>query len=343
MISLLNRLCLLPGVSGDEAAVREFILSEIKGHAEAKVDPLGNIIVFKKGKNTPALRLMYCAHMDEVGFIITSITDEGYLKFAAVGGIDEQILPGQRVKVGEKLIAGVIGVKPVHLLSKEEKNRPIKETDLYIDIGAIDKEDAQSLVKLGDTAVFDCDFVEFGASMIKSKALDDRAGCTLMLNLIKSDLPYDMYFAFTTGEEVGLRGAQTASYNIKPDIAVVIETTTAADYSGVDIEKQVCRLGQGAVISFMDGRTLYDKDLYNYAVKTAKENNIKWQTKEYVSGGNDAGAIETSLAGVKVLALSAPCRYLHTPSCVLNLNDLYEMEKLLLKLSYLSGGDLYVR
>lgn len=344
MLSLLNRLSLLPGVSGNEAPVRDFILSEIKGHVDAKVDALGNVLVFKKGKHTPAVRLMYCAHMDEVGFIVTSITDEGYLKFTTVGGIDERILPGLRVKVGDKLVSGVIGIKPVHLLSKDEKCKPLKETDLYIDIGASNKADAQSVVSRGDTAIFESDFVEFGASMIKSKALDDRAGCTLMLNLIKSDeLPYDMYFAFTTGEEVGLRGAQTAAYNIKPDVAVIIETTTAADFGGIDEENRVCRLGRGGVLSFMDGRTMYDKALYKYAVQIAEANNIKWQSKEYIAGGNDAGAIETSLAGIKVLSLSAPCRYLHTPSCVINLNDLYEMEKLLTKLCFISGGDLNVR
>ena len=337
--SVFHKLCSLIGVSGSEDEVREFILNEIRTFADIKTDTLGNIIVFKKGEQRAARRVMFTSHMDEVGLIITKINDEGYLKFATVGGIDARVLIGKRIKVGRNKIAGCIGICPVHLLTKEEKEKAPEMSALYIDIGALSREDALKYVQEGDIASFDSDFVEFGEGFIKCKAFDNRSGCALLIDMIKAPIKYDTYFSFNVQEEVGLRGALTATYEIKPDICVVVEATTAADFGSIKGAERVCFVNGGPVISFMDKQTLYDRKLYSFAVKMAEENNIKWQTKTDIVGGNDAGSVQRSLAGVRVLAVSLPCRYIHTPSCVANIKDFDETAKLLNLLCEKLGGE----
>lgn len=328
MLNDIIRLCSIPGVSGCEHAVREEIISAVGGHGTCSTDALGNLIVFKKGKKKPEKKLMVAAHMDEVGFIVVFITDEGYLKFTSVGGIITGILPGKRVLIGDKKIPGIIGIKPVHLTDKKEASEVPAADTLYIDIGAASRKEAEKSVCVGDCAVFDSEPVEFGDGLLKARALDDRCGCAILLDLIRSEIPYDTWFAFTVQEEVGLRGASAAAYRIEPDVAVVVETTTAADLPGVEGEKRVCALGGGAVVSFMDKTTLYDRKLYDAAFRLGKAKGIKVQTKTLVAGGNDAGSIHKSRGGVKTLTVSVPCRYLHSPACVVNLADAVEVRKL---------------
>ena len=234
---------------------------------------------------------MISAHMDEVGMIITSVTSDGMLRFAPVGGIDSRVLIGRSVLVGEKMY-GVIGTKAVHLQSPEERKTAVKSDDLFIDIGAIDKEDALKHISLGESVCFDSPFVSFGNGFLKGKAIDDRFGCALMIRMIQSDLEYDTTFVFCVQEEVGLRGAKAAAYTVNPDFAIVCEATTAADVADVPDNKKVCKLGNGAVVSYMDHRTVYDKELYDLAFSTAQEHQIACQTKTMVAGGNDAGAIQ---------------------------------------------------
>lgn len=327
---MLKELCLLNGTSGDEGAVRDYIISKIEDKCEYRVDALGSIIAFKKGKNKPDKKVMVCAHMDEVGFIITDITDDGYLKFSPVGGIDARIVADRKVTVNN--IEGVIGLKPIHLLSSDEKDKAVSFKNLFIDIGAKDKADALKYVSLGDYACFSSDYYEFGDGFIKAKALDDRIGCMLMIELINSDLEYDTYFCFNVQEEVGLRGSKCTSFDVQPDISVILESTTAADLCGVTGGDRVCVLGNGPVISFMDGRTVYDKDLYKLARKVADDNNIPAQTKTAIAGGNDAGAIQTSGKGSKVIAISIPSRYIHSASSVVKSEDIENTRKLLNKL-----------
>lgn len=322
MIDLLKELSVLCGISGREENVRKYILNQISPYADCKVDALGNIIAQKKGLKHPDHTLMMSAHMDEVGLIIHSIDENGYLYFSPVGGIDPRVLLGRSVSVGEKAVYGVIGSKPIHMLDSNERKQAPGFLNLYIDIGANNKEEAEKLVSLGDFACFDSEFIRFGDGFIKGKALDDRVGCAILINLIKKSLPYDITFVFTVQEEVGTRGAGTAAFAVDPDYAIVIEATTAADISGVKPEQEVCVLGKGAVISFMDGRTIYDRDLYHLAFATSEETNIPCQTKAGISGGNDAGAIHRSRNGVRTIAVSLPCRYLHSPSCVIHEKDL---------------------
>ena len=329
MLEMIKELCTLSGISGRECAVREYIIEKIKDYAEYSVDPLGNLLVFKKGRNPAKNKVMLDAHMDEVGLIITAITSEGYLRFAKVGGIDTRVIIGRPVRVGDKSVGGVIGIKPVHLVEKSAEADIPKADDLYIDIGAKNREEAEALVRLGDAAWFAGDFVEFGNGFIKSKALDDRAGCAILIEMIKSELEYDAWFSFSVQEEIGTRGAQTAAFTIAPDYAIVVETTTAADISGVKDEKRVCLCGKGSVVSFMDRSTLYSRELFDKAFEIAEKNGIACQPKTLVAGGNDAGAIHKSRGGVKVLTVSVPCRYLHSPSCVIKYSDVEESLKLI--------------
>jgi len=328
MLDDMLRLCSIPGVSGCEHAVREYIVSAVGGCGACSTDALGNLIVFKKGKKSRQKKLMLAAHMDEVGLIVVYITDEGFLKFTTVGGIVTGILPGKRVLVGDGKVPGVIGIKPVHLADKKEASEVPGADSLYIDIGASSREQAEKAVGVGDCAVFDSDPVEFGDGLLKARALDDRCGCAVLLDLIRSEIPYDTWFAFTVQEEIGLRGASAAAFRIEPDFAVVVETTTAADLPGVEGEKRVCALGGGAVVSFMDKTTLYDRKLYDMAFRLGKAEAIKMQTKTLVAGGNDAGSIHRSRGGVKTLTVSVPCRYLHSPACVVSLSDVREVRKL---------------
>ena len=324
MIELTEKLCSLCGTSGREDEVRNFIIDEIKDYADKiTVDPLGNLIVFKKGRNSAKKKVMLDAHMDEVGFIITSINSDGTLLFDCVGGINTAVMTGIPVLVGDKKISGIIGVTPVHLLPADKrKELPIKST-LVIDIGASSKEEAEKYVSLGDCAYFDSRFVRFGDGFIKGKALDDRAGCAVLIEMIKKEQPFDLYFSFSVGEEVGLGMAGTAAYSIAPDYAIVVETTTAADLAGVDEGHKVCRPGFGGAVSFMDRRTVYNKNLFNFALDLAKNKNIKLQPKTMVAGGNNAGTIHKTAGGIKTLAISMPCRYLHSPSCVIKEEDIY--------------------
>lgn len=328
MLDLLKRLCELDAPSGSENKVRDFILSEIKDYAECTVDSMGNIIAFKKGARTPDKRIMLDAHMDEVGFIVTSVDDNGFLRFTTLGGINPQVVAGRRVRFVKNGIVGVVGVKPVHLCTTDEKGKALKITDLYIDIGAKDKEQALSVVELGDSATFEGGIEPFGDNKLCGKAIDDRAGCAILIDMIKSDLPYDMYFTFTVQEELGLRGAKTAAFSVAPDCAIVVEATTAADISGVSEHERVCTLGQGAAVSFMDRATVYNKELFDLCLKTGKEKNIKTQIKSAVAGGNNAGEIHCSRSGVKTLSVSVPCRYLHSASCVIDKEDLFSVSQL---------------
>lgn len=327
---LLSDLTQLYGVSGDETNVREFIYDKIKSKCDdIKIDSMGNMIAFKKGKNKSNKKIMITAHMDEVGFIISSITDDGFLKFKTVGGIDPRVLPSKFVSVGKKHQTGIIGSKAIHLMTKSERTSIIKTKDLYIDIGAKSKKEAEKLVSVGDYATFRSEYKEFGNEMIKAKALDDRCGCSILINMLDNRYDYDLYAAFTVQEEVGLRGARVCSYSIKPDVAIVIETTACSDTPGVDPYNYSTVINEGPSVSLIDRRTYYNKDFADYIFNLAKENNIKIQYKKASFGGNDAGEIHLSNEGVKTAALSIPVRYIHTPSSVISKKDYDALNELL--------------
>lgn len=316
VIQLLERLCGIYGASGDETAVRDFIINEIKDFCEWRVDALGNILVHKKGELRAERTVMLDAHTDEVGFIITQVQKDGFLRFKTVGGIDTAALMCRRVMINGT-VPGVIGCKPVHLCGKEELKKLPEPDSLYIDIGAADGDAARQIVNPGDFGVMCSDFLQNGSKII-SRALDDRVGCAVLIRLIKEPSHYDFCASFSVQEEVGLRGARTAAFALNPDIAVVLEGTTAADVAGVPEDRTVCALGKGAVISFMDGASLYDRALF----EAAKKSGIKHQIKRTATGGNDAGTIHLSRSGVRTAAISVPCRYIHTAGSVADSEDI---------------------
>lgn len=332
MIAMLKALCQLNSTSGDENAVRDFIISEIKDYCKYEVDNLGSVIAYKKGKKTPEKTVSINAHMDEVGFIVTGITEDGYLRFSTVGGIDSRVCLDRLVTVGRNNVSGVIADKAFHLLSADEKSKCPDFDGLLIDIGADSKEQAENVVNVGDFVYFVSDYVELGNGFIKAKALDDRIGCMLMIELVKSDLEYDTVFCFNVQEEVGLRGSKCTAHRVNADVAVVLEATTAADLCGVSGCDRVCVLGNGPVVSFMDRSTIYDRRLYDLAFSVANDNGIPIQTKTAVAGGNDAGAIQTAGNGARVIAISLPCRYIHSANSVVKMEDIDNTRKLLKEL-----------
>ncbi len=335
MLKTLKELCALPGPSGREDKVRDYIIEKAKTYAdEIKTDAMGNVLVFKKGLARPTSSVMLAAHMDEVGVIINEITADGYLKFDFVGGIDRRVVIGKKVFVGEAGIPGVMGIKAYHLVDGPERERIPKVKEMYIDIGAANKEEAEKLVNIGDVGCFDPSVVEFGEGWLKAKAIDDRIGCAIMLELIASELPVDTWFAFTVQEEVGCRGALGAAFALKPEIALVIEGTTAADLPSQKGAAKVCIPGNGPVVPFMDGGAIYDRKLFERLRDLAVANDIPWQTKTYISGGTDAQAIQRSRAGVRVAAISAALRYIHSPSsvgCIKDFDNMLKLAKLFLE------------
>ncbi|MBQ7821826.1 MAG: M42 family metallopeptidase [Clostridia bacterium] len=336
----LKKLCLLFGPSGCEDRVADAVLEETEGlYDECVRDSFGNVML-KISSGTDKAPIMLSAHMDEVGFMISDIDEYGYLHFQNVGGISSAVLPGRRVSVeGKKglILHGVIASKAVHLQGADERKRPSTAESLVIDIGAKSRYEAKQYTDEGYYATFESEYVEFGENgeFIKSKALDDRFGCAVLIELMHNireaeEKPErDMYFCFTVREELGLSGALVAANRIKPEYAIVLETTAVSDVAGTPPSLQVAKLGEGGCVLIADRSTIYDRELFDLALRTSKESGVKCQVKKYVSGGNDSAHIHKSSHGVRTLALSTPSRYLHSPSCVVNVNDLYSICELL--------------
>lgn len=267
---------------------------------------------------------MISAHMDEVGLIITGINSDGTLAFNCVGGVEADAVIGRQV-ITENGIYGSVGSKAVHNMTEDERKAPPKFDGIYIDIGAKDREEAEKFIRPGDAAYYTCGYYLSQDGYMRSKAIDDRAGCAVMIAMILEDIPeYDCTFTFVTQEEIGLRGARTAAFYAAPDFAIVLEATTAADIPLSEGDNRCCLLGKGPVVSFMDRSTIYDRKLFDLSQEIAKDNSIGWQTKTLIAGGNDSGAIHISRSGVRTIAISVPCRYLHTPCCVIDENDYFD-------------------
>ncbi len=321
---LLKQLTDICGVSGDEERICEFIINYIKPYVTSvETDTMGNIIAFKKGTGESKNTVMVCAHTDEVGFIVTGITEDGYLKFEEVGGIDDRILLAKRVYVGENKINGVLGIKAVHLQSASERSSVIKIKDMYIDIGAKDKADAQKYVSVGDYVCFNSSMrvLSSKSPAVKAKALDDRLGCLILMELLKTTYENDIYFCFTVQEEVGLRGASVLARRISPDVALIFECTTASDVPECEEHLYCTRQGDGPAISIMDRASYSNKSLNKFICDIADKNNIKYQFKQTTFGGNDAGAVQTLAGGAHTAVISVPARYIHSPVSMVRICD----------------------
>lgn len=327
---LLADLCALDGVSGHEHAVREYILARLNESTapmEVHTDNMGNILVHMIGKEKANKIVQLDAHMDEVGFIITGINSDGFLRFDTIGGIDSRVLFGHRVRIGAQ--KGVIGGKAFHQCGSDDTKKVPSVDSLTIDIGAENQEEAEKLVKIGDCGTFDNELKWLGDDVFLGKAVDDRVGCMLLLELAKKQPTRDLWLSFSVQEEIGLRGAGVATEAIRPDYAVAIDATTAADVAGNSPEQSVCFVGEGAVVSFADRATLYDPELYQRIRKMADEKGIPAQTKTTVAGGNNAGAMQGRHFGVKMTAVSLPCRYIHSSACMGKVQDVQAMYDLL--------------
>lgn len=343
--TMLKQLSEAAGVSGAEDEVRQLIYEAVKDHVtDLRVDTIGNMLAIKKGTGQSSLKVMVAAHMDEVGFLVTGIDNEGLIKFASVGGIDPRVLPAARVHVGKDKTPGVIMWKPIHLSWKE---KDVKKIDaLRIDIGADNKGAAEGKAKLGDRITFASETIELTSNIVRGKAFDDRAGCAELIELIKgAPFPFDLLVAFTVQEEIGLRGAKVAAQALKPDVAIVLETTAAHEIPQDESEPDmttVTKLGHGPVITYMDKASIAHPGLRKLFVRVAEQLGIPHQFRSpQYAGGTDAGAIQTSLAGVATITFSLPCRYLHSPYLVLDLNDFDNAVKLLrAALMQLSPSDL---
>lgn len=325
---LLKLLTEASGVSGNEKEVRNLIVSQIKDYVDnIKIDKLGNIIAYKKGKKA-SKTVMVTAHMDEVGLLVKDIDSSGLLKFMTVGGIDKRILVSKPVLVGNDKIYGVIGAKPIHLQNRTEWENALEIDDLYIDIGANSKEDAKKYVKIGDYVSFYSPYREFGDNLLKAKALDNRVGCSMLINLLKEKNDISFYGVFTVMEELGLVGAGPAAYEVEPDISIVLEGTLCYDVPKLDSHLVPTYLGKGPAISLVDRTTLFNPALREKVVDIAKKYNIPYQYRKTSMGGNDSGKIHTTKSGSLTTTISVPCRYIHSPTSVMSLKDYNNTYKL---------------
>ncbi len=343
-LNLIRELSLAFGPSGCEDAVRDLIIEQIEGDCDGyTVDKLGNLTAVIRGRGldynaAEPRRLLLAAHMDEVGFMITEITDGGYLKFGTVGGMDPRVLCGRHVVVGDdkRRVPGVIASKAIHLQNAEERTKTTPVRKMCIDIGAKDGDDARRYVSMGDYAAFDSDFVTFGKDgcMMKGKALDDRAGCAALIEVMRDlhrdpcDLPFDVYFAFTCCEEVELSGAVVVANRIRPDTAIVLEATAVNDLPDAAANAKVSIQGEGGMLTLADQATIYDRGFIDFACRTAEASGIRCQIKRAMTGSTDAAHIQRSMAGVRVLGLSLPTRYIHSASCVARYEDHVAMHRL---------------
>lgn len=326
-VRLLERLCSASAIAGQEGEVRKIVLEELEGHADdLRVDALGSVLATKKGtgRASSRLRVMVAAHMDEVGLMITADDKDGIYRFEPVGSLSPSQLVGKSVVVGKDHIPGVIGFKPIHLTTSSERRKGPSIDSLRVDIGGA----SNGKIKIGDRATFTPNFLTIGrgaSRTIRSKALDDRIGVATLIELVRhAPANIDLCAAFTTQEEIGLRGAGAAAYALDPHIAIALDCTPAYDlphWDGEENTRYNSRLGDGPAIYVSDRGTLSDPRLIRLLTRSADEAGISYQFRQAGGGGTDAAAIHKSRAGVPSVSISVPGRYLHTAASLVRLSD----------------------
>lgn len=322
---LIERLTQCRGIPGREGNVRALIKEELEGHVDSfSSDPMGTLYAWKGPGEGPLL--MLAAHMDEVGFMITGFEKDGTIRFVPVGGVDLRVVVGKKVLLGEDAISGVIGARPVHMQKPEERNRPFSQKELYIDIGSRSEEESKNNLKIGDAITFATKTEFLGESVIKGKAFDDRAGCACIIEILKEDLPITVCGAFTVQEEVGLRGAGIAAHNVKPDLALVLEGTTASDVPESKEHRYSTSMGQGPALTVMDRAFVANEHLNRHVMELARKASIPFQIRRSNIGGTDSGRIYLSREGIPTIGISLPCRYIHGPASLLNMKDYQGMK-----------------
>ncbi|AUB56523.1 MULTISPECIES: M42 family metallopeptidase [Methanobacterium] len=336
MKQILEKLSNAYGVSGFEDDVRNLMMEELKGHVDdLDVDNMGNLIATKKGK-PDGKKVMLAAHMDEIGLIVRYIDKEGFIKFSKLGGINDQMLLNQEVYIhsnGEKIL-GVIGSKPPHRMKAAEKKKPVQYENMFIDIGASDKEDAEEMVNVGDPITIKQKFAELKNDLVMGNAMDNRVGCAILLEVMKrarSDAT--IYGVGTVQEEVGLKGARTAAYRINPDMALALDVTISGDHPGMKEEDAPAKAGEGPCIILTDasGRGIITHpQVKELLIQVADEEEIPYQLEVSEGGTTDATAIHLTREGIPTGVISPPSRYIHTPVSVVNINDVENAVKLIL-------------
>lgn len=314
-MELLKKLCEAHGVPGREEAIREVVVRELeKACNEIRTDALGNVIALKQGSGRGP-KVMLAAHMDEIGFLVSYVDEKnGFLKIDPMGGFDPRVLMAQRVIVHTENgdLVGIIGSKPPHILSEEERKKPVEIKDLFIDLG-LPGEAVKQRVRVGDFVTLEQNFVEIG-NLASCKALDDRVGIYAMIEAVKKVKQHtcDIYAVATTQEEVGIRGARVSSFNIAPDIGIALDVTVASDVPGVGEHEYVTKLGAGTAIKIKDSASISNPKLVRKLRELAEKKKIKYQMEILPRGGTDAGAIQMTREGVAAVTISIPSRYLHS-------------------------------
>ncbi len=314
-VALLKDICEIAGAPGFEERIRNLVIKEVSPLIDTvEIDNMGSVITFKKGSNNPDnKRVMVAAHMDEIGFIVTHIDDNGFLRFHTLGGFDPKTLTAQRVVVhGKEDLIGVMGSKPIHVMNEEERKRLPKTSDFFIDLG-LSKEEVQRLVSVGDPVTRERELIEMG-ECVNCKSIDNRVSVFILIETLRrlNEVPYDVYGVFTVQEEVGLRGANVASHLINPDFGIALDTTIAYDVPGAQAHERITQLGKGAAIKVMDASAICDYRMVSFLKKTADDNNIPWQPEVLTAGGTDTAGIQRmGKQGAIAGAISIPTRHLH--------------------------------
>lgn len=324
-IELLKSICATPGAPGYEQRIRELIVKEVSPLVdEVHLDAMGNVIAIKKGK-TPK-RAMVAAHMDEIGFMVSHIDDDGFIRFDTLGGFDPKTLTSQRVIVhGTKDLIGILGAKPIHIMKAEERKKVVPTSDYFVDLG-MPKSEVEKYISIGDSITRERELIEIG-DCVNGKSLDNRVSVYILLEVLRElkdeEVPYDIYGAFTVQEEVGLRGATAAASGFNPDFSFGMDVTIAFDTPSAQPHEMVTRLGKGTAIKIKDGSTICDFRMVAYLKKLANEQNIPWQPEVLPAGGTDTGALQRAGKGGSIAgAISIPLRNMHQTIEMVHKNDI---------------------
>ena len=318
--TLLSKICTTPGAPGFEQKVRELVIDQVTPLVdEVEVDNMGNVYAIKRGTAAPTgeenKKVMIGAHMDEIGFIVTHIDDNGFIRFHTLGGFDPKTLTAQRVLIhGKKDIIGVMASKPIHVMTPEERNKVAKLKDYFIDTG-LSAEEVKEIVTIGDPITREREFIEMG-NCVNGKSLDNRLAVFILIETLKNlqgkDVPYDVYGVFTVQEEVGIRGANVSALRINPDFGFGLDTTIAFDLPGAAAHEKITELGKGTAIKIMDASTICDYRMVRFMKETADKHKITWQPEILTAGGTDTAGIQRMTEGGSIAgAVSIPTRHLH--------------------------------
>ncbi|AMK15301.1 M42 family metallopeptidase [Methanobrevibacter olleyae] len=327
-IKLVEELCMTPGISGFEEKIAEIIKRELKDVVDdIETDAMGNVIATKKGSSKKGPKVMLASHMDEIGLMVRYIDDNGYIKFSTIGGINDQMLMNQTVVVHSKNgdVTGVIGSKPPHITKPEERKKVVPFDEMFIDIGAKDKEQAEEMVSIGNPITFKSWFEAFPNNLIMSKALDNRLGCYVMMEVLKRvDSKATVYGVGTTQEEVGLKGAKVSSYKLNPDMAFALDVTLSGDHPGIKPDEAPVVIGKGPAVILIDasGRGIITpKSIRDLLIGTGENEEIPFQLEVSDGGTTDGTAIHLTKEGIPTGVLSVPTRYIHTTVSIASMED----------------------